>query len=764
MIDAGTVTSVESRSVGSPLTTLAAAGSTTLWVNDNYDFSPGDEVLITIADSEDEPEPHTITAVDDATGIQLATPLAVDAPEGSWVAIVPLQFETVAQVRLVESGEVVPCIVLHTLADALRPGIRDESTAETVLIVQVGDDRYVFDVVARQTERDLTNAVPGLKPAQPDPPVLSTVAYLDEAKQLQSQITATWSPVLENEDGSPITDLDHYELQIRSGGVGDAGGAWQEVTRTPGDITVAYLRPYPPGSTWRLRLRAVDESGNASPWSDEAAITTATDDIPPPQPSRPVLTSRLGVVTITWDGKDNVGAPMPDDFAYVEVHLSTTSGFTATPDGPTKVDQIPAAGSIVWGPAAFGTTYYCRLIAVDTSGNASTQSLIGSTDVKPLVDVSNFPDDAMEVLYARTGHFIQLDADQVTSNSAAIGFLESGTIVGGIFQASAGGEFRTNASPASSGGIRIRDVDGFMAWANGGGTPTVTIDRTTGKLTARNAEITGTIKAGTTIEAGVSVTASSLQTGTSGARVVVSTGSAGRVDFYGSTSDSIGGYVQASSGGQMQIRPPVTPSASISPVISLLSTTIGGRLTLTGSSLITLDGPVSAPNGITGSLSGSVSGGTISGDLYTTAGTTADSINANVNGSTGRVRRSTAASSRAYKDNIQPLSYDLEQILAPAAVAFDYRPGVVDDDSGTGLMGLIFEDVEEAGLDPMLTSEGDRKALRYDRLPILHQHALRLLLERVVEVEASAAREHAARLELEARVEQLERLCGAQGA
>jgi hypothetical protein len=160
IIETGVVTSVDSRSVGSPVVVDAVAGDFTLFVNDNVDFSPGDLVLITPLDTETG-DYYTVGAVDDEAGITLTTALSDAQPAGSWVAITPPQSETIAMVRLAQSGEVQPCVVLHTLTDALRQGIRDETTAETVLTVLAGDTRYVFDIIARQPVRDVSSAILG---------------------------------------------------------------------------------------------------------------------------------------------------------------------------------------------------------------------------------------------------------------------------------------------------------------------------------------------------------------------------------------------------------------------------------------------------------------------------------------------------------------------------------------------------------------------------------------------------------------------------
>ncbi|NUO57305.1 MAG: tail fiber domain-containing protein [Hamadaea sp.] len=151
-IAAGTVTSVDIKPVGSPTVADAAVDDLVLFVNDASVFSPGDEVQVAITDGPT--EYYTLAAVDDDEGLTLSTPLTDAAPAGTMVSTTPLQQKMVAQVRLVESGEVLPCTVIYRLQDALPLGIRDEATAETVVTLAIGDERYVFDVIAEQVVVD----------------------------------------------------------------------------------------------------------------------------------------------------------------------------------------------------------------------------------------------------------------------------------------------------------------------------------------------------------------------------------------------------------------------------------------------------------------------------------------------------------------------------------------------------------------------------------------------------------------------------------
>lgn len=163
VVEAGTVASVDTKPVGSPVVGTASSGALSVFVNDNAKFSPSDEVYITPLDA-DTGDYYVIDAVDDEQGITLTTGLVDDLTEGSWVALSPVRTATIATVQLAESGEVRPCVVLHTLRDAFRDGIRDPAEAETVLTVMADGVRYVIDIIAQSPVRDITDSVVGADP------------------------------------------------------------------------------------------------------------------------------------------------------------------------------------------------------------------------------------------------------------------------------------------------------------------------------------------------------------------------------------------------------------------------------------------------------------------------------------------------------------------------------------------------------------------------------------------------------------------------
>lgn len=89
----------------------------------------------------------------------------------------------------------------------------------------------------------------------------------------------------------------------------------------------------------------------------------------PPVPTLPTVAPRQLSLAVFWDGTFNAGVDArPTDFLRVDVHVSTTAGFT--PDATTLYGSLNAAGAVSF--VADSETHYVRLVAVNTSGVAST--------------------------------------------------------------------------------------------------------------------------------------------------------------------------------------------------------------------------------------------------------------------------------------------------------------------------------------------------------------------------------------------------------
>lgn len=211
----------------------------------------------------------------------------------------------------------------------------------------------------------------------------ASVAYLDDQGLPHAQVTLTWSAVTLNTNATACDDLARYEVYTW------ATAFPADVIVYPADISASggIVRwsnsPYPAGFAQSFKIRAVDTSGHAGAFSGTVNVTTAADATPPVTPSTPTTSVRLGVVTVTWDGKDNAAHAMTLDTSRVDVHRSVTSGFT--PDPTTLVGSMAGPDILLIGDQAYNTTWYYRLVAYDTSGNASTPSAQGSAVTTPLV-------------------------------------------------------------------------------------------------------------------------------------------------------------------------------------------------------------------------------------------------------------------------------------------------------------------------------------------------------------------------------------------
>jgi hypothetical protein len=105
--------------------------------------------------------------------------------------------------------------------------------------------------------------------------------------------------------------------------------------------------------------------------ADGTVTTLDTNGPAPSAPDAPTVTGIPLGVSVSWDGKLAGAAPL-SDFAYTEVHLSPTSGFT--PSSSTLYHTFVASGTFTISGLTPGTTYYSVLVAVNTSGAASTLS------------------------------------------------------------------------------------------------------------------------------------------------------------------------------------------------------------------------------------------------------------------------------------------------------------------------------------------------------------------------------------------------------
>jgi hypothetical protein len=275
-------------------------------------------------------------------------------------------------------------------------------------------------------------------PASPSPPdttipsapasctVTSSTYVEGQTGQIRAQVTVGWSPVTTNTDTTAIGDLQRYEVQyFTSSSPLLPPSQWSTATIVDSSTTVAYFGPFEPGSSVTARVRAVDTAGHPSAWTTSSATTVVSDTTGPIAPSTPTVVTQFRGIQVTWNGLDNVGAVMSPDFYRCDLHVSTTTGFTPTTG--TKVDSVTTRGAVfsVQG-LTYGTTYYAKLVAYDTTGNASTPSAQGSATPQTLVS----PD--VPGLFITNAMIANLAVDDAKIASLSAGKITVGTLVADV--------------------------------------------------------------------------------------------------------------------------------------------------------------------------------------------------------------------------------------------------------------------------------------------------------------------------------------------
>lgn len=237
----------------------------------------------------------------------------------------------------------------------------------------------------------------------------------------RATLDVQWTAVTTNSDGSTITDLDYYQVTWKY--TSDTGWRPSQRVEAEDGQTILQITNLTPGAGVQVRVRAADVWNNFGAWSSTIALTLAGDTIPPNKPASPTVTSNVGTLRVVWSGLDSGGAAMPPDLAGVEVHISTAD---FTPTTGTKKDTLPPgvlATTLTQG-LTYGTEYWVKLIAVDTTGNRSTASDTTSTTHVVLKQVVSTEIGTGQVGLAQTtfsdvGNLIDDGTFELTDNRAA---------------------------------------------------------------------------------------------------------------------------------------------------------------------------------------------------------------------------------------------------------------------------------------------------------------------------------------------------------
>lgn len=212
-------------------------------------------------------------------------------------------------------------------------------------------------------------------PKAPQGLVVQTDAYIGSDGFAHGLATAMWSAVTEATNNTAI-EISNYAIEWRKH---VDGAPWHSAGTT--DKTQLGFGGLDCGTQIEVRVRAVPTySDKLGEWSSIVVATVESDTTPCSVPSKPTVSSKLGVVTVHWDGKTSTGASMESDFDHIEV----CEGVDAAGMTVISANQSGQGDYLVTGLAA-GSQHSYALRSVDHAGNRSDWSAVATVTVASAV-------------------------------------------------------------------------------------------------------------------------------------------------------------------------------------------------------------------------------------------------------------------------------------------------------------------------------------------------------------------------------------------
>ena len=220
-------------------------------------------------------------------------------------------------------------------------------------------------------------------PKAPQGLVVQTDAYIGSDGFAHGLATASWSAVTQATNDTAI-EIGSYAVEWK---LHKDGSPWHAAGTT--DKLQLGFGGLDCGTQIEVRVRAVPTySDKLGEWSAVVVATVESDTTPCAVPSKPVLSSELGVVTIHWDGKTAAGAQMEPDFDHIEV----CEGVNAAGMQVISANQSGQGAYVVTGLTAGSQRSYA-LRSVDHAGNKSDWSAIATVTVASAVS----PDEVKQI-------------------------------------------------------------------------------------------------------------------------------------------------------------------------------------------------------------------------------------------------------------------------------------------------------------------------------------------------------------------------------
>lgn len=152
----------------------------------------------------------------------------------------------------------------------------------------------------------------------------------------------SWMPPIQNTDGSPLTDLDHYELYWRAG----SGTGYPNSVQVPASLSAYVIEGLPASGACYFVIAAMNAAGRASAFSNEAvkAIGSGGGEPGGSPPGKPSL-------AVTWSIPTPGAASVlletvePNTQSVDEWYLTVVGSVQIALSGQTCVDWIRKDGT-----------------------------------------------------------------------------------------------------------------------------------------------------------------------------------------------------------------------------------------------------------------------------------------------------------------------------------------------------------------------------------------------------------------------------------
>lgn len=257
----------------------------------------------------------------------------------------------------------------------------------------------------------------------------------------------TWVAPTANTDGSLMKDFGHYDVEAYSDGVISVYQTGIERFEFPYEYNVTIFGQYKTNTGFRVR--AVDQTGNASAWTTR----TFGVDLAPSQPKPPILIKdttdpvrdRL-FVRHDLMKNDNTGR-LETDVNRLKIYSTASASSTPTVVGSTLIGTMLVSGSSVFAISgtmtlADWTGKHFFVVAQDIAGNISSTS--------PTSPVSGATTGLFaDVAYISIAYIDYLEANKIKAGTGLIDNItvKSSLIMGAARDGSAPSDADTNAVP-----------------------------------------------------------------------------------------------------------------------------------------------------------------------------------------------------------------------------------------------------------------------------------------------------------------------------